>query len=277
MSGDRDGILDHAPTGRNSDPPDLAASDGPGIGDNLSSPPMWIVMASSESTTSERLAELVRLQAERARANGLKPGQMVEGAEVIVVRRNPETGRKHFDLLKWGLVPNWARDTSRPHLHARAETVAELKPFAQSFRKRRCIISTDFFTQRRTIGEPKGRLFAVGMADGSQMLIAGIWDAWNVKGTDTWIRTFATITVPGNDVVGEIHDRMPAILTRDQLPFWFGDIEMPLEEVQAMLRPIPSKGMIRWPAKSKRPPTVVEEQQTDHEVDPEPDLFGPRP
>lgn len=234
-------------------------------------------MASSESTTSERLAELARLQAERARANGLDPGQMVEGAEVIVVRRHPETGRKEFGLLKWGLVPNWAPDTSRPHLHARAETVAELPAFAQCFRRRRCIVSTEFFTQRRTVGEPKGRLFAIGMADGSQMLIAGIWDAWKVKGIDTWIRTFATITVPANDLVAEIHDRMPAILTRDQLPFWFGDVEMPLPEVQAMLRPFPADRMIRWPAKSKRPPAVAKEQKPDPEVDPEPDLFGPRP
>ncbi|MGK9236356.1 SOS response-associated peptidase [Inquilinus limosus] len=229
-------------------------------------------MASSESTTSERLAELIRLQAERARASGHKPGQMVEGAEVIVVRRNPETGRKHFDLLKWGLVPHWAPDMSRPHLHARAETVDELRPFAQSFRQRRCVISTSIFTQRRTIGQPKGRLFAIGMADGSSMLVAGIWDAWHDKGTDTWIRTFATITVPANSLVGEIHDRMPAILTKDQLPFWFGDVEMPLEEVKAMLRPFPSEGMIRWPAKSPGPPALVEQQQPD----PEPDLFGPR-
>jgi putative SOS response-associated peptidase YedK len=229
-------------------------------------------MSSSESTAGDHVADLIRLQAERARANGLKPGEMVEGAEVIVIRRNPESGKKHFGLLKWGLVPNWAPDMSRPHLHARAETVAELKPFAQSFRQRRCVITIDAVTQRRTIGEPKGRLFSIGMADESTMLVAGIWDGWHDKRTDTWIRTFATITVPANKVVGEIHDRMPAILTRDQLPFWFGDVEMPLEEVQAMLRPFPPDRMIRWPAKSKRPPAVVEERQPD----PEPDLFGPR-
>lgn len=76
--------------------------------------------------------------------------------------------------------------------------------------------------------------------------------------------------MPANDLVAEIHDRMPAILTKDQLPFWFGDIEMPLDEVQAMLRPLPAERMVRWPAKSKRPPAVVEEQQPD----PEPDLLG---
>lgn len=277
MSGNRCRVFDQAPIGRNSDRRNLAASEGPTIGDNLTTQPMWIVMASSESTSSDHLAELIRLQAERARANGHKPGQMVEGAEIIVVRRNPKTGRKQFDLLKWGLVPNFAPDMSRPHLHARAETVAELKPFAQSFRRRRCIISTDFFVQRRTIGQPNGRLFAVGMADGSRMFVAGIWDGWNLKGTDTWIRTFATITVPANAVVAEIHDRMPAILTQDQLAIWFGDIEMPLEEVQAMLKPFPADRMIRWPAKSPRPPAVVEERGPDPEPDPEPDLFGPRP
>ncbi len=230
-------------------------------------------MASSESTTSERIAELMRLQEQRARANGHKPGEMVPGAEIIVVRRNPETKRRQFDLLKWGLIPNWAPDQASPHLHARAETVAELPTFAKSFARRRCIISTHLFTQRRTIGEPKGREFAFGNSNESDLFVAGIWDAWHVPGTETWIRTFATITTEANDLVGQIHDRMPAILSMDQLPFWFGEVEMPLHEVQALLRPFPSKGMIRWPAKSKRPPTVVEELQPD----PEPDLFGPLP
>ncbi|MGL4968495.1 MAG: SOS response-associated peptidase [Inquilinus sp.] len=272
MSGVRDRVFGQAPIGRNSDPLDLESSEGPMIGDNLTSQPMWIVMASSESTASDHLADLVRLQAERARASGHKPGEMVEGVEAIVIRRNSETGRKHYGLLKWGLIPNHAPNMSRPHLHARAETVAELRPFAQSFRQRRCVITVDFFKQRRTIGQPKGKLFAIGMADQSDLLIAGIWDAWNIRGTDTWIRTFATITVPANELVGEIHDRMPAILTKDQLPFWFGDVEMPLPEVQDLLRPFPSRGMIRWPAESKRPPMVVEEQQPDSE----PDLFTPR-
>jgi putative SOS response-associated peptidase YedK len=116
--------------------------------------------------------------------------------------------------------------------------VAELKPFAQSFRRRRCIISTEFFTQRRTVGEPKGRLFGIGMADGSQMLIAGIWDAWNVKGTDTWIRTFATITVPANDLVAEIHDRMPAILRGNEIDDWLNVREVRAREAYQLAMPL---------------------------------------
>jgi putative SOS response-associated peptidase YedK len=168
-------------------------------------------------------------------------------------------------------VPNWAADQASPFLHARAETVAELPSFKKSFAGRRCIISTSLFTQRRTIGQPKGREFAFGNADESDMLIAGIWDAWRVPGTDNWIRTFATITTAANELVGEIHDRMPGILTKDQLPFWFGEVSMPLEEVQGMLRPFPAKGMIRWPAKSRRPALLVEEEVPP----PEPDLFSP--
>jgi putative SOS response-associated peptidase YedK len=229
-------------------------------------------MTASERTTSERLADLVRLRDQRARVLGNRPGEMVPGAEIIVVRRNPKTGQRQFDLLKWGLIHNRAPDQAGPHLHARAETVAELPTFAMSFAKRRCIISTSLFTQRRTIGEPKGREFAFGMADGSDLFVAGIWDAWRVPGTEAWIRTFATITTEANDVVGQIHDRMPAVLMMDQLPFWFGEAGMPLQEVQALLKPFPSTGMIRWPAKSKRPPRMVEERRPDLE----PDLFGPR-
>jgi putative SOS response-associated peptidase YedK len=71
-------------------------------------------------------------------------------------------------------------------------------------------------------------------------------------------------------LVSEIHDRMPAVLIQHQLPFWLGDVEMPLPDVQAMLRPFPSEGMIRWPAKSPQPPAIAEAPQPD----PEGDLFG---
>jgi putative SOS response-associated peptidase YedK len=233
---------------------------------------MWIVMASSDSTTSERIAGLVRLQEQRALALGNRPGEVVPGAEIIVVRRNPESGRRQFDLLKWGLIPNRAPDQASPHLHARAETIAELPTFAKSFTKRRCIISIDLFTQRRTIGEPKGREFAFGNADGSDLFVAGIWDAWRVPGTENWIRTFATVTTEASDLVGQLHDRMPAILTMEQLPTWFGEVPASIEEVQGMLRPFLGRGMIRWPAKSKRPAKVEQEAKPPGE----PDLFSPR-
>ena len=80
---------------------------------------MWIVMASSESRTSVRIAELMRLQEQRARANGHKPGEMAAGADIIVIRSDPETHRREYDLLKWGFVPSWALDQVSLHLHAR--------------------------------------------------------------------------------------------------------------------------------------------------------------
>lgn len=210
-------------------------------------------MTASGGTESDRLAELARLQAQSARAAGHQPGEMVPGAEIIVLRFNPQTRRRNFGLLRWGLVPYWAPDRASPHLHARAETINELPTFEKSFAQRRCIIVTNLFTQRRTIGQPRGREFAFGMSDESDLLIAGVWDGWRIPNTDDWLRTFAVVTTAANEVVGEIHDRMPAILTPDQLPAWFGETPTPVDEVKAMLRPLPSTGMIRWPAKSRRP------------------------
>jgi len=52
--------------------------------------------------------------------------------------------------------------------------------------------------------------------------LAGLWENWRDPVTQEWIRTFAIITVPSNELVGRIHDRMPAILVRDSYDRWLG-------------------------------------------------------
>jgi putative SOS response-associated peptidase YedK len=64
--------------------------------------------------------------------------------------------------------------------------------------------------------------YAIAMKDGSPFGLAGLWENWMDSATGHWVRTFAIITVPSNDLVGQIHDRMPAILPSESYERWLG-------------------------------------------------------
>ena len=81
------------------------------------------------------------------------------------------------------------------------------------------------------------------MKDGSPFGIAGLWENWKAPVRDEWVRTFAIVTVPANELVGEIHDRMPAILRREDFNEWLGADPDPRD----LLRTFPSEPMRTWP------------------------------
>jgi putative SOS response-associated peptidase YedK len=66
---------------------------------------------------------------------------------VLAIRRNPETGERTLDALRWGLIPNWAKDEKIAYktINARVETVDTAPSYRQAFKKRRCLIPVDGF------------------------------------------------------------------------------------------------------------------------------------
>jgi putative SOS response-associated peptidase YedK len=143
--------------------------------------------------------------------------------ELLVIRQNHKTGERSLDLIKWGLIPHWCQDPrgGRQPINAKAESVAKLPTFGDAYTQRRCIV----YTQRRCIvpvdgffewhairGARAKQPYAIAMKDSSPFGLAGLWENWRNPSTGEWERTFAIITVPSNKLVGQIHDRMPAIL-----------------------------------------------------------------
>jgi hypothetical protein len=94
-----------------------------------------------------------------------------------------------------------------------------LPTFREAYRKRRCILPVDGFSEWRASKAGK-QPYAIAMKDGSPFGIAGIWENWKDSATGEWVRTFAVITVPANDLVTQIHDRMPAILKPEGYVRW---------------------------------------------------------
>jgi putative SOS response-associated peptidase YedK len=83
-----------------------------------------------------------------------------------------------------------------------------------AYARRRCIVPVDGFFEWKAIKDQRAKQpFAIAMRDGSPFGLAGLWENWKDPTSGEWVRTFTIITVPANELVAAIHDRMPAILT----------------------------------------------------------------
>ena len=124
--------------------------------------------------------------------------------EFLVIRQNHQTGERSLDLLKWGLVPYWNKDPKggRKPINAKAETVATLPTFRDAYSRRRCILPVDGFFEWRA-AEGGKQPYAIAMKDGSPFGIAGTWENWKDPAGE-WIRSFAVLTVPANELVSQI-------------------------------------------------------------------------
>ncbi|MDO8185331.1 SOS response-associated peptidase [Conexibacter sp. JD483] len=164
------------------------------------------------------------------------PGDQVV---TIGVREGVQTGR----LLRWGLVPPWARDPSIGYrmINARAETVAEKPAFRTSFARRRCLIVADGFYEWQRQGRAK-QPFHITRADGRPFAFAGLWTGWKdpaIEDEDrAWLRTCTIVTTEANDKIHGIHPRMPVMLEPDEEQVWL-DPERPQDELLRLLHPLP--------------------------------------
>jgi putative SOS response-associated peptidase YedK len=198
----------------------------------------------------------------------------------LVLRRHPETGARHLDVLRWGLVPRWAKDPSvgARMINARSESVAEKPAFRDAFARRRCLVTADGFYEWRAQGKAK-QPFAVAMADGAPMALAGLWEGW--RGPDGEVlRTFTVVTTEANAKLAALHERMPVILPREAWPAWLGEVEAGEAELREMLRPCPPEWLAVWPV-SARVNKVAENDRAllgrDPLAQPPPGLDDPPP
>ncbi len=169
------------------------------------------------------------------------------GQELPVIT-NTEPGRLQY--FRWGLVPSWARDPKAGYrmINARAETLLQKPSFRTPAQRCRCLVPADGYYEWQQ--RPGGKVpFRIQLRDGAPFAMAGIWSAWkDAEGRP--LHTFAIITVEANDLAREIHDRMPAILTREAERAWL-DTAMPAREAVSLLRPYPAGAMKAYPVSDR--------------------------
>ena len=176
------------------------------------------------------------------------------GTEIPVIRQSPE-GKRVLHLLRWGLVPHWAKDPAIGNKlnNARGESVAEKPAFRDAFKRRRCLIPASGFYEWHTEGKFKQPYF-ISLKSGEPLAMAGLWESW--RGPEGEIlRTACIITTGPNAVMAPIHDRMPVIL---EPVHWAAWLAAPVDEIAGLVRPLDPEGMQAWPV-SRRVSKAVDD------------------
>lgn len=180
-------------------------------------------------------------------AGDLRPRYNVAPAqEVLAVL--PDGERRLPRLLRWGLIPSWAKDPGigARLINARIETVAEKPAFRQAVRRRRCLVPADGFIEWRRQGGRRDP-FWFRLRSGEPFAFAGLWEVWTPQGGPA-LASCTILTTAANALVAAIHDRMPVILPAEAEEDWL-DPTAPAEALLAALRePYPAEAMEVRPA-----------------------------
>ena len=170
-----------------------------------------------------------------------------------VVRATPE-GTREVGMLRWGLVPSWAKDVKvgAQMINARSETLAEKPAFRNAFRQRRCLVpATGFFEWQ---GEPgRKQPWAITVPGRPLFAFAGLWERWKAPDGGA-VETFTIVTTDANEAIAPIHDRMPVILPEEAYDTWL--LGKP-EELGALLKPYDA------PVATRRIGTLVGNSRND--------------
>lgn len=156
--------------------------------------------------------------------------------EAMVVVQREE--RRAITSYRWGLIPHWAPDAkiASRTFNARAESVATMPAFRESFRRRRCLVPVDGFYEWRRVGS--ARLpYRVFRSDGRALALAGLWSGWRNPETDEVRRTFTIVTTTPNAVVADLHNRMPVIVPEEAWSRWLDPAPADPGELRALLEP----------------------------------------
>jgi putative SOS response-associated peptidase YedK len=160
--------------------------------------------------------------------------------EVLSVTTDKQ-GRPRGELLRWGLVPSWAKDPSigSKLINARVETAAEKPAFRRAFERYRCLIIADgFYEWRRTPGGRK-QPFRITRDDHEPFAFAGLWSIWHEQPERT-LRTCTILTTAANPAIASLHDRMPVILAPGHEQEWL-DLDAPPDRLRELLAGLPAR------------------------------------
>ena len=164
---------------------------------------------------------------------------------VLVVRFNPDDGKRHLDVMRWGLIPLSAKDRSigNKMFNARSEGLAEQPAFRDAFSKRRCIVPADGFYEWKKLASGK-EPWAVVPAPGDRIFaFAGLWERWRDPATQEVVRSCTILTCEPNEAMAPLHDRMPVILDRSDWAKWLGEENAKRQDLPKLLKPFAAERM----------------------------------
>ncbi len=153
---------------------------------------------------------------------GLAPRYNVAPSQDVLVVRAPESGSgREAALLRWGLIPSWAKDASIGHrlINARSETAADKPSFRSAMRRRRCLIPADGFYEWAALEGAGKSPFLIRLASREPFAFAGLWERWQPDDAGA-VESCTILTTSANETLARLHGRMPVILDREHHDRW---------------------------------------------------------
>lgn len=170
----------------------------------------------------------------------IAPGQLIPA---II----SDHGNRRIGQLKWGLVPFWSKDEKVGYkmINAKSETLREKPAFKNLFARKRCIIPADGFYEWKKVGKEKQPM-CITMKTGEPFAFAGLYDTWTSPEGEK-VHSCTIITTKPNDVVADIHDRMPVILRHEDEGVWLDREKFDSDLLHSLLVPYDSNMMRAYP------------------------------
>ena len=177
----------------------------------------------------------------------LEPRFNIAPTQKVPVVRQDARGSRECAMLRWGLVPSWAKDEKigARMINARSETAAEKPSFRSAVKSRRCLVPASGFYE--WVKGPEGKQpHFIHFADGRTFAFAGLWERWS-KGENAPLETFTILTTTPNDLISGLHDRMPVILPPESYTRLLEPEPLTPDRLQRLLVPHPAERMEAYP------------------------------
>jgi putative SOS response-associated peptidase YedK len=203
------------------------------------------------STDFSEIKIAFRVLPERPTPNFAPSWNIAPTDPMPAVRYDAKAGQRSLDVMRWGLVPYWAKDIKIGFstFNARAEEIETKPAFRDAFQKRRCLVPLDSFYEWKKIETGK-QPYAIGLKGGGLMAMAGLWENWRSPAGEQ-IRSCTIVTTKPNELCSQLHDRMPVVLTPEAWPVWLGEVPSDVPRLKSLLAPYPSDEMVCWPVSTR--------------------------
>jgi len=170
---------------------------------------------------------------------------------IPVIRQNPKEPIRQLSLMRWGLIPSWAKDSSgaASMINARSETASTKPAFRDAMKSRRCLIPADGFYEWMRTGKTK-QPYCFEVGEGALFAFGGLWDRWKDP-SGNWVKSCSILTTTPNAVTSAVHDRMPVILDPDSYDLWLDPGMQNVAAVDELLKPYDARLMRCFPISTR--------------------------
>ncbi|QDU98345.1 SOS response-associated peptidase [Lignipirellula cremea] len=165
------------------------------------------------------------------------PRYNIAPTQLAPVVRRDDHGDRRAAMLRWGLVPSWAKDSkgAARMINARAETVAAKPAYRAAFKRRRCLAIADGYLEWRTEQGEK-QPYHFHQPDNGPLGLAALWESWQETEDSPPLESYSVITTDASDATRDVHDRMPVILPASAYDQWLDPATNPAD-LQSLLVP----------------------------------------